>query len=145
VEKNRPTTKNNVLIFNMGDELANGIKDFTMEQNLANASFKAIGACFGEAWGDSVKNTSRSAVYALPAGDRRRLRHLIALRRHVRAQPACRHAGRRLRSSKAIPVATSNQHKFDSASLQSPRSGLWSYPVQAEANLRAIALSVPPG
>jgi uncharacterized protein len=33
-----------VLIFNTGDELANGIKDFAMEQNLADASFKAIGA-----------------------------------------------------------------------------------------------------
>jgi predicted DNA-binding protein with PD1-like motif len=33
-----------VLIFNTGDELAKGLKDFATEQNLADASFKAIGA-----------------------------------------------------------------------------------------------------
>jgi uncharacterized protein len=33
-----------VLIFNMADELAKGLKDFATEQNLADASFKAIGA-----------------------------------------------------------------------------------------------------
>ena len=32
------------LIFNTGDELAQGLKDFATEQNLADASFKAIGA-----------------------------------------------------------------------------------------------------
>jgi predicted DNA-binding protein with PD1-like motif len=33
-----------VLVFNTGDELAKGLKDFATEQNLADASFKAIGA-----------------------------------------------------------------------------------------------------
>ncbi|HTD17079.1 MAG TPA: PPC domain-containing DNA-binding protein [Chthoniobacterales bacterium] len=33
-----------VLIFNTGDELATGLKDFATKQNLADASFKAIGA-----------------------------------------------------------------------------------------------------
>ena len=33
-----------VLIFNTGDELATGLKDFASKQNLADASFKAIGA-----------------------------------------------------------------------------------------------------
>jgi uncharacterized protein len=32
------------LIFNTGDELAQGLKDFATEQNLSDASFKAIGA-----------------------------------------------------------------------------------------------------
>jgi uncharacterized protein len=32
------------LIFDTGDELAQGLKDFATEQNLADASFKAIGA-----------------------------------------------------------------------------------------------------
>ena len=33
-----------VLVFNTGDELAKGLKDFAPEQNFADASFKAIGA-----------------------------------------------------------------------------------------------------
>ena len=33
-----------VLIFNSGDEVATGLKDFATKQNLADASFKAIGA-----------------------------------------------------------------------------------------------------
>jgi len=33
-----------VLVFNTGDELAKGLKEFATEQNLADASFKAIGA-----------------------------------------------------------------------------------------------------
>ncbi len=33
-----------VLVFNTGDELAKALKDFAKEQNLADASFKAIGA-----------------------------------------------------------------------------------------------------
>jgi uncharacterized protein len=33
-----------VLIFNTGDELAKGLSDFATEHNLADASFKAIGA-----------------------------------------------------------------------------------------------------
>ena len=33
-----------VLIFNTGDELSQGLKEFAAEQNLADASFKAIGA-----------------------------------------------------------------------------------------------------
>jgi uncharacterized protein len=32
------------LIFNTGDELAEGLKDFATERNLSDASFKAIGA-----------------------------------------------------------------------------------------------------
>jgi uncharacterized protein len=32
------------LIFDQGDEVAKGLKDFATEQNLADASFKAIGA-----------------------------------------------------------------------------------------------------
>jgi hypothetical protein len=35
---------NYALIFNTGDELAKGLSDFATEQNLADASFKAIGA-----------------------------------------------------------------------------------------------------
>jgi len=33
-----------VLVFNTGDALAKGLKEFATEQNLADASFKAIGA-----------------------------------------------------------------------------------------------------
>ena len=33
-----------VLVFNTGDELAKGLKDFATEHNLADVSFKAIGA-----------------------------------------------------------------------------------------------------
>jgi predicted DNA-binding protein with PD1-like motif len=36
--------KSYVLIFDRGDELAKGLKDFATEQNLADASFKAVGA-----------------------------------------------------------------------------------------------------
>ncbi len=36
--------KSYVLVFNTGDELAQGLKDFARERNLADASFKAIGA-----------------------------------------------------------------------------------------------------
>lgn len=36
--------KSYVLIFSTGDELAKGLKDFAEEQNLADASFKAVGA-----------------------------------------------------------------------------------------------------
>src|SRR5271169_740897 len=37
-------TRSYALIFNTGDEVAQGLKDFATEQNLADASFKAIGA-----------------------------------------------------------------------------------------------------
>ena len=36
--------KSYVLIFDIGDELAEGLKKFAQEQNLAGSSFKAIGA-----------------------------------------------------------------------------------------------------
>jgi uncharacterized protein len=38
------TPKTYALIFETGDELADGLKDFATQKNLAAASFKAIGA-----------------------------------------------------------------------------------------------------
>jgi uncharacterized protein len=39
-----PQPRTYVLIFDTGDELAKGLKDFAAEQKLSDASFKAIGA-----------------------------------------------------------------------------------------------------
>ncbi len=53
-----------VLIFNTGDELAKGLKDFAAEQNLADASFKAIGALASVklAWFDPETKKYRTSV-----------------------------------------------------------------------------------
>ena len=53
-----------VLIFNTGDELAKGLKDFATEQRLADASFKAIGALASVklAWFDPETKTYRTSV-----------------------------------------------------------------------------------
>jgi len=53
-----------VLIFSTGDELAKGLKDFAAEQNLADASFKAIGAFASVklAWFDPETKTYRTSV-----------------------------------------------------------------------------------
>jgi predicted DNA-binding protein with PD1-like motif len=53
-----------VLIFNTGDELAKGLKDFATEQNLADASFKVIGALASVklAWFDPETKKYRTSV-----------------------------------------------------------------------------------
>jgi len=53
-----------VLIFQTGDELAKGLKDFAGEQNLADASFKAIGALSAVklAWFDPETKEYKTAV-----------------------------------------------------------------------------------
>ena len=53
-----------VLIFNTGDELAKGLKDFATGQNLADASFKAIGALASVklAWFDPETKKYRTSV-----------------------------------------------------------------------------------
>jgi uncharacterized protein len=52
------------LIFQTGDELARGLKDFAGEQNLVDASFKAIGALSAVklAWFDPETNEYKVAV-----------------------------------------------------------------------------------
>jgi predicted DNA-binding protein with PD1-like motif len=53
-----------VLIFNTGDELAKGLKDFAAEHSLADASFKAIGALASVklAWFDAETKKYRTSV-----------------------------------------------------------------------------------
>ena len=53
-----------VLIFNTGDELAKGLKEFAAEHNLADASFKAIGALASVklAWFDPETKKYRTSV-----------------------------------------------------------------------------------
>jgi hypothetical protein len=53
-----------VLIFNTGDELAKGLKDFATEQNLADASFKVIGALASVrlAWFNPEKKEYQTSV-----------------------------------------------------------------------------------
>jgi uncharacterized protein len=53
-----------VLIFNTGDELAKGLKDFAAEHGLADASFKAIGALASVklAWFDAETKKYRTSV-----------------------------------------------------------------------------------
>ncbi len=53
-----------VLVFNIGDELAKGLKNFATEQNLADASFKAIGALASVklAWFDPETKKYRTSV-----------------------------------------------------------------------------------
>ena len=53
-----------VLIFNTGDELAKGLKDFAIEQRLADATFKAIGALASVklAWFDPETKKYRTSV-----------------------------------------------------------------------------------
>jgi uncharacterized protein len=52
------------LIFQTGDELAKGLKDFAGERNIADASFKAIGALSAVklAWFDPETNEYKVAV-----------------------------------------------------------------------------------
>lgn len=53
-----------VLVFDAGDELASGLESFSIEQNLADASFKAIGALASArlAWFDPETKKYQTSV-----------------------------------------------------------------------------------